>query len=235
MKSEILTIAETFHSLQGEGPTAGVPAIFLRLSFCGFCCTFCDTLEVWKKGTKLDHLQLKELFEAAHYLDKLNRGDHLVVTGGDPLIQQEALASWLAYMERKTGRVHSWFIELETQGALMPSTDLRSWVWQWNVSPKLANSGMPLERRTKPEVLRWHASTNSIFKFPIALKSDIDEVVELVEQFDLPWNKVFLMPVCASREGLITQSAMVAELCTQYGFNYSPRLQLLIWDKSCGC
>jgi len=40
-------IAETFYSIQGEGATAGLPAIFVRLQGCTVGCTWCDTKYSW--------------------------------------------------------------------------------------------------------------------------------------------------------------------------------------------
>ena len=40
------------------------------------------------------------------------------------------------------------------------------------------------------------------------------------------------MPCCGSREEHTEKSAMVADICKQYQFNFSPRLQLVIWDMA---
>src|SRR5713226_6178734 len=40
-------IAETFYSIQGEGATAGLPAIFVRLQGCSVGCGWCDTKYSW--------------------------------------------------------------------------------------------------------------------------------------------------------------------------------------------
>ena len=43
-------IAETFFSIQGEGATAGAPAVFIRLQGCSVGCAWCDTKYSWDAG-----------------------------------------------------------------------------------------------------------------------------------------------------------------------------------------
>ena len=53
-----LVVSEKFYSIQGEGISTGVPAVFLRLAGCNILCKgkgwICDSIEVWKKGVKTE-------------------------------------------------------------------------------------------------------------------------------------------------------------------------------------
>src|ERR1700720_3087547 len=77
-------ISEIFYSIQGEGMLAGVPSVFLRTSGCNLRCTWCDTpYTSWKPEG--DDLSLDAILA-----DARGRGSgHVVVTGGEPMIQPE--------------------------------------------------------------------------------------------------------------------------------------------------
>jgi len=50
---ETLTINEIYHSIQGESTWAGLPCVFVRLTFCDLRCTYCDTAYAFYSGSKL--------------------------------------------------------------------------------------------------------------------------------------------------------------------------------------
>jgi organic radical activating enzyme len=78
-----LLVNDLFYTIQGEGPDAGCPAIFLRLSKCNLRCFFCDT--EFEKGElmSLEVLKGKLVDLAAKHL----QCQLLVITGGEPLLQ----------------------------------------------------------------------------------------------------------------------------------------------------
>ena len=89
---------EIFHSIQGEGVTAGTPSVFLRLSTCNLACTWCDTRYTWDWDNH-DYDREVVALDAEDVEQRILgfRCPHLVITGGEPLIQQKALAplgSW---------------------------------------------------------------------------------------------------------------------------------------------
>lgn len=77
-----LLVNKLFYTIQGEGPDAGRPAIFLRLARCNLRCTWCDT-----------DFEFEMLWEIARLVDEITALSKkhdchlLVVTGGEPLLQ----------------------------------------------------------------------------------------------------------------------------------------------------
>lgn len=79
--SGILLVHDWWKTIQGEGPDAGIPAIFVRLAKCNLRCHFCDT--EFEKGGWWGPIDL---------LDRVVTlaGDKIklvVITGGEPLLQ----------------------------------------------------------------------------------------------------------------------------------------------------
>jgi organic radical activating enzyme len=222
-----------FYSVQGEGPTVGVPAVFVRLGGCNLNCIWCDTRDVWVKwrdispeGLLLEVMSLTVGCDIPEY--------RVVVTGGEPLLQQDELVSFLRRL-RALGRT---YVEIETNGTLCPSRELDALVDQYNVSPKLSNSGVPRDIRLRPDVLRWFAlNPRAWFKFVVASESDVRELLETHELSDVvevAYDRVCLMPLSQTREEYLKLAPHVIELCKRHGFRFSPRLQIEVYDRRVG-
>ena len=236
-----LGVAETFYSIQGEGSTMGVPSVFLRLSGCNLLCGGqgtaqdkqlhdgakwrCDTIETWMQRTKKEY---DDILYGDDFIESLRMGAHLVVTGGEPTLQEHALADFLEYARREVPEL---YVELETNGTRAPGA-LATLVDQFNCSPKLANSGMPRERRFFPDVIRELNALNSIFKFVVSDDRDLESLNEYLPLVD--HDKVFLMPAGETQELLAQSEQRVVALCKQFLFRYSGRLHINIWDKKTG-
>ena len=78
---ELLPVAETFYSLQGEGYNTGKPAFFIRLSGCNVHCPFCDSKKTWNMEAA-EWLTIAELSEKV----KESGAENIVITGGEPLM-----------------------------------------------------------------------------------------------------------------------------------------------------
>ena len=229
-----LKISEHFFSIQGEGATVGCPAVFIRLSMCNFLCSWCDTVDVWKTGNWYDLDEVDKLMDLNGYYTQLRKGAHLIFTGGDPLIQQDAIVNWYKRINEFGRTPERIFIEVETQGYIKPASGLIPIVRQWNVSPKLANSGVEESKRLKYDVLSIYSGCMACFKFPVSTMEDLKEVEEIVRRAGMRRTRVYLMPVCNSRNDFLAEGKKVAEWAKRRGFRFSPRLQLVLWDKTTG-
>jgi 7-carboxy-7-deazaguanine synthase len=232
-----LKISEHFYSLQGEGKTMGVPSVFLRLTACNLLCDHkwtCDTIEVWTKGEDYTYDEVLDIFEKKGYQEKLFNGAHLVVTGGEPLIQQKQLIEFLeAYHERF---FYLPYIEIETNGTKIPIKELNRHVNLYNVSPKLSNAGMSEKRRVVPEAIKeFNLIENSIFKFVVEDKEDWKELKKVyLTPFHIRKEKIYLMPAADDLKMLQKNSLYVSDLCKKQNLNYSSRLQIEIWNQTTG-
>ena len=230
---------ELFHTLQGEGPSLGAPAVFLRLSLCNLHCQWCDTPYTWNwektpwkhnDGTKFSKTeQILELApaEIAPLLSAFPC-DRLVLTGGEPLLQQEALVELIDLLDFT-------FIEIETNGTQVPSPDLASRITAFNVSPKLSNSGIEESLRLKTEPLNFFScSEKAIFKFVVCSEADLTEIAALQSRFEIPSNRIFLMPEGRSPGELEARAHWLADICRDQGYRFTPRLHVLLWGDKRG-
>ncbi|HEY1583670.1 MAG TPA: 7-carboxy-7-deazaguanine synthase QueE [Chthoniobacterales bacterium] len=79
-----ITINEIYLSVQGESSWAGLPCVFVRLTFCDLRCTYCDTEYAFYDGKKQS---LGEIFDAVQQRDC----PLVEITGGEPLLQKNVL------------------------------------------------------------------------------------------------------------------------------------------------
>ncbi|MEK7814304.1 MAG: 7-carboxy-7-deazaguanine synthase QueE [Chloroflexota bacterium] len=222
---------EIFQSLQGEGPTIGTPAVFLRLAQCNLSCSWCDTKYTWDWQHFDYDKEMVSLYATEAEERILEFGSHhLVITGGEPLLQQRELAPLVASLKER-----GFYCEVETNGTIVPQPDLAEKIDQWNVSPKLATSGNPLERRELPSVLEFFRQLpNAYFKFVIVEPGDIEEVCALRTRYRLPGERIILMPEGTTSAVIQRRGQWVYEACVREGFRFSTRLHILLWGDQRG-
>jgi 7-carboxy-7-deazaguanine synthase len=100
-----LRVTEIFHSLQGEGVSAGERTVFVRLTGCPLRCSYCDTEYAFTEG---EWMSLEDVLERVASFD----ANYVCVTGGEPLAQRrcEDLLAALCDVGYR--------VSLETSGAL---------------------------------------------------------------------------------------------------------------------
>ena len=103
-RPKMLTVNEIYHSIQGESTWAGLPCVFVRLTFCDLRCNYCDTAYAFYEGEK------KPVPEIVAEVVKFNC-PLVEITGGEPLLQKSVLPLMTALAN--AGKT----VLLETSGA----------------------------------------------------------------------------------------------------------------------
>lgn len=224
----IIAVNEIFGpTLQGEGRSIGTPTMFLRLAGCNLACSWCDTRYAWDWRTYSAKDEIHPM-TASRIMDTLLQmgGDirHLVISGGEPMLQQKALGT-LIYMLGD----HGWFTEVETAGTKAPMILAD----QFNVSPKLANSLNPLKKRYKVEALEALRDTGKAnFKFVVKEVGDFLEIDQMVQALHL--SPVYIMPEGTNAEVLEHRTHQIVNAIIERGYHYSPRLHIQLYGKQRG-
>lgn len=242
-----LPFSELFYSIQGEGMFTGQLSVFLRVSGCNLRCWWCDTpYTSWnaEKGSK-------DTMEIMGMIAVYPKANHVVITGGEPMLYPEAVAE-LITMCHKVGK----FVTIETNGTRydeMVKPDL------WSVSPKLLTSAPNAtlhqaktssqlatatelhQKNIKPVHLsNFYLNKDEIqsaqaqFKFVVTCKQDVEWVLKMVEHHQAPRSLIWLMPEGRTRDEVLDKSEWVVELCKKHGFNFSTRVHTLIWGHRRG-
>jgi organic radical activating enzyme len=200
-----MILNEIFYSIQGEGLNLGKPAVFVRFGNCNLRCKWCDTKYAWSGNKNVN------ISKVIREIKKYKNCKHIVITGGEPMLQQDAiLAIRRAFPD--------YYVEVETNGS-MPARCLKE-VDLFNVSYKTKNSGnAPYELKT--------INKKCVYKFVINSKKDFLEIEKIIKKYKLPTNKVFLMPEGQTSTVILKKSLFIAEYCKRKGYNFTTRLQIL--------
>lgn len=225
-----LVLAEVFGpTIQGEGPSMGTVSVFVRLSNCNLTCSWCDTAYTWdwRRFDREDQQRLADVGEIREWV-LAQSAQLVVITGGEPLLQQSFLIE-LTLAWTQAGRR----VEVETNGTIAPVPELVDVVTCFNVSPKLANSGIGTDRRVRARALESFATTGkAVFKFVVRDVGDLDEVDLLVQRFGL--SPVWVMPEGDTAVGVLAGMRSIADDVVARGWNLSARLHTLLWGDTRG-
>jgi 7-carboxy-7-deazaguanine synthase len=221
----LLRLSEVFDSLQGEGANTGKPCRFVRLALCNLHCHYCDTKYTWDFA-QFDYeteVHATALADVAEQFRTAPAG-HVVVTGGEPLLQQRALAKVFERLPQDL------FIEIETNGTRVPLPSLSQRVNQWNVSPKLSSAGDTEALRIRPEALTALRDTGRAYlKLVVKTAADRDEAEALRARFGFTKDRTLLMPEASTAEELAARSTEVAAWSQALSLRFSSRLHLALW------
>ena len=226
----IVKISEIFESIQGEGTNAGKPVVFLRTAECNLKCTWCDTKFTWDwkqydYSKEVKEIAIKEIIDSISQFNV----KHLVITGGEPLMQQDDLAELLTFIKPE------FYVEVETNGTILPNNALTALVDQWNVSPKTSNSGNPLELCEINECYTFFSmQKNCYFKYVIENVDDISEINQLIKKYNLEKGRVLLMTQASTKDELSKREKNVFLMSSKNELGFSPRMHVAKWGSQRG-
>ena len=210
----------------------GVPSVFIRTSGCNLRCDWCDTpYASWKpEGPEMS------VEEILMKLTEWNC-DHVVLTGGEPMIASDLPELATALKKQKK------HITIETAGTILPNgipCDLAS------ISPKLSNS-TPASRdpawakrheaaRLQPEVIsEWIRKYPFQLKFVVSSDNDLIEIKSLLLKLpEIPVDRVLLMPEGIDSKTLASRSPWLVDICKREGFRFCPRLHIELFGHKRG-
>lgn len=228
-----MRIAEIYSSIQGEGRYTGTPSVFIRTTGCNLRCWFCDT-----PFTSWDPEGEQISWEAV--VDRVLAFEigHVVLTGGEPLLQRDVVP--LVTRLNESGKL----LTIETAGTVFRPVH----VGLVSISPKLASSrprgnasGRSLrlhERgRERPDVIRQLIECGDDYqlKFVLDQPADFGEVAEFLQQLpEVPRAKVWLMPQGVTRAELALRMEWISELAAAEGMQACPRRHIELFGHARG-
>lgn len=231
----LVPVVEIFVSLQGEGPSAGEPALFLRMASCNLSCVWCDTPYSWdweafNKNEEVTSLSPDDL--CSRLARELPNEVHLLVlTGGEPLLHQRPMADVLVSFQKLRPDVR---VEVETNGTIAPTPAFREIVDLFVVSPKLANSEVPEKRRLRYPTLTLFSELPAVLKFVVEGSAEVQEAVSVAERSGFSRSRVWVMPQTTSATDLGPRIAKLAPAAIRAGIKVSSRLHVLAWGDARG-
>jgi len=218
----MFNIVEKFLSIDGEGPSSGELATFIRFQGCNLRCSWCDTTYSWDKESICEVLNANEIYD---YI-KETGVSNVTLTGGEPLIQ-ENIDELLTFLNTDDDlKIH-----IETNGAVdiepfkkRHKKNNISYIVDFKLSSSKMSDKMNLNNLKVVE-------KNDVYKFVVGSNEDLQIAYDLIIKYDLPSKcLVYLSPV----SGNIDMQEIV-EFMKEKKLNkvrLQTQLHKIIWDKN---
>jgi organic radical activating enzyme len=214
--------------------------------------TGCDSYASWDPRFK----DLSPLVETDGIVERIMemlpngewQDEHLVITGGEPLLGWQKAYPALLDHPRMQGLKE---ITFETNGSMRLTTDFKSYLHTWayhhdfkfhrqitfSVSAKLPCSGEPWDDAIKPDrVVEYEDYGYTYLKFVIATEEDLQDAERAVDEYRAAGftGPVYVMPVGGVERVYTLNNRAVAEMAMRKGWRYSDRLQVPLFKNEWG-
>jgi organic radical activating enzyme len=211
--------------------------------------TGCDSYASWMPEFK----DLSPMLESNAIVDRIMeiiphgewRDEHLVITGGEPLLGWQKAYPELLNNSKMAGLRE---ITFETNGTMRLTEAFKNYLRIWSselagreitfsVSAKLPCSGEPWSDAIKPEVVcEYEKYGTAYLKFVIATEQDFEDAMRASAEFRAAGFKgyVYLMPVGGVESVYALNNRAVADMAMKAGLRYSDRLQVPLFKNEWG-
>lgn len=249
-------------TVQGEGKLAGVPSLFIRLASCNLRCMWtlpngklchCDTSYASFNPKNSSSWDVQDIVDTVrNNIDQMN---HIVITGGEPLLQKEPLAVLCKELKKQLN-VH---ITIETNGTIFDE-NVAKHVDLASISPKLKNSNPSVSKTDQMDIrytgpFKYHQETrkqidviqswinssakhNNEFqlKFVVANNKEEDEIKSeyLLNLTDFEKNDIILMPLGTNNEELEQTTTTALKMAINNGWRFTPRVHIDLFGCKSG-
>ena len=189
--------------------------------------------------------RIMEILPQDHWID-----EHLVITGGEPLLGWQRAYPDLLDHPRMAGLTE---ITFETNGTQKLTSEFKEYLKQWqmrnwhnggpvkevtfSVSAKLPASGEKWEEAICPEIVREYEQVGTAYlKFVVATEQDIADAECAVGAFRHAGftGHIYLMPVGGVESVYTLNAKNVALAAMKRGWRYSDRLQVPLFKNEWG-
>ena len=242
-----LPIVEIYTAVQSEGSRAGYPTVVIRTTGCTHRCYFgeggwCDS---WYTSIHPEKGKFTFNDIIAMY-DKNPHISEMMLTGGSPTMHKK-LVNELTHLANE----RNIFITIETEGSHFLPTDFP--IGLLSISPKFSNSvpvvgvETPEGRITDEKMIKQHnkfrlnynaikESINYHNDFHIKPVWDgkdegaLEEIMDCIDQLEVPREKVWFMPAGDSREALFKSYPILFDWVRDNGYRMTWRPHIIAFE-----
>lgn len=208
----MLRVNEIYFSVQGESRYAGLPCVFVRLTWCNLRCTYCDTEYSFYDGVNIERSEIIQQIESYNC-------NLVEITGGEPLVQKEARVLMHELCEM------GYTVLLETSGSL-PIVPLHDKVVVI-MDLKTPSSGMMHKNRYENIE---HLKPIDEVKFVIGSDEDYEWSKEMIRSYELDKKCSVLFSVVFGK--MEPQRCVAKILEDNLPVRFQLQMHKYIWDPA---
>lgn len=187
-----MKVIEIFHSIEGEGKRAGLPATFIRLYGCNLRCYYCDTEYSYNEEAEKNFRSMtaEEIVEEC---DRIGCPT-ITVTGGEPLVHPGIKRLLEELLDA------GYDVNVETNGTIPPPLIPRMGNIFYTMDYKLGSSGMS---DSMDMVITEQLTDEDVLKFVVGSQDDLHEAMAIAKKMtdnSIECPQIYFSPVFGAIE-----------------------------------